>query len=111
VLGEASVKIVKQEVLPFQVMLVLDLATELIHGRFCRKKVRRASCRKLDPVNAEPFRFEHGQSQIPDIPGNGIAWYEYAIERFACNGTELGGLRTSIAFLGILILWPPLRNS
>ncbi len=35
-----------------------------------------------NPVIAEPFRVENGQCQIPDVPGNGIAWNEAAVERY-----------------------------
>ena len=35
-----------------------------------------------DPIIADPFRVENGQCQIPDVPGNGIAWDEQAIERY-----------------------------
>src|SRR5215467_1423176 len=35
-----------------------------------------------DPIIAGPFRVENGQCQIPDVPGNGIAWNEPAIERY-----------------------------
>ncbi len=35
-----------------------------------------------NPVLAEPFRVENGYCQIPDVPGNGIAWDEEAVERY-----------------------------
>src|SRR5215470_6262676 len=35
-----------------------------------------------DPIIAEPFRVENGQCLIPNVPGNGIAWDEPAVERY-----------------------------
>jgi mandelate racemase len=36
-----------------------------------------------DPVLAEPFRLEAGQLVIPDRPGQGIAWDEKAVAKYA----------------------------
>jgi mandelate racemase len=36
-----------------------------------------------DPVLAEPFRLEHGQLMVPDRPGQGIAWNEAAVAKYA----------------------------
>lgn len=36
-----------------------------------------------DPVLVEPFRLEKGQLMVPDRPGQGIAWDEKAVARFA----------------------------
>lgn len=37
-----------------------------------------------DPLLAELFRVEDGQFVVPDRPGQGIAWGEEAVARFAC---------------------------
>ena len=37
-----------------------------------------------DPVLEEPFEVENGQILIPYRPGQGIAWNEKAVARFAC---------------------------
>lgn len=34
-----------------------------------------------NPVLAEPFRIEHGNILIRDIPGNGLEWNEEAVDR------------------------------
>lgn len=36
-----------------------------------------------DPVLAEPFRIENGFLQIPDRPGQGIAWNEKAVSKYS----------------------------
>ena len=36
-----------------------------------------------DPVLQEPFKLENGFIHVPDRPGQGIAWDEKAVERFA----------------------------
>jgi mandelate racemase len=39
-----------------------------------------------DPILAEPFPVRDGQVQIPDRPGNGLAWDEDAIGRYRHDG-------------------------
>jgi mandelate racemase len=36
-----------------------------------------------DPVLQEPFKIENGQLCIPDRPGQGIAWDERAVAKYA----------------------------
>ena len=36
-----------------------------------------------DPVLQEPFKIENGQLCIPDHPGQGIAWDERAVTKYA----------------------------
>ena len=36
-----------------------------------------------DPILSEPFQLKDGHLTIPDKPGQGIAWNEKAIARFA----------------------------
>jgi mandelate racemase len=37
-----------------------------------------------NPVIAEPFEIKEGNVLIPDRPGSGIEWDEYAVARYAC---------------------------
>lgn len=39
-----------------------------------------------DPVLARPFEVRDGFVHLPDVPGNGIAWDEDAVARFAVDG-------------------------
>jgi mandelate racemase len=36
-----------------------------------------------EPFLAEPLAVEDGYANVPDAPGNGLAWDEAAVERFA----------------------------
>jgi mandelate racemase len=36
-----------------------------------------------DPILAEPFRLDDGHLVVPDRPGQGIAWDEKAVAKFA----------------------------
>jgi mandelate racemase len=36
-----------------------------------------------DPILAEPFQVENGHLVVPDRPGQGIAWNEKAVAKFA----------------------------
>jgi mandelate racemase len=36
-----------------------------------------------NPIIAEPFALADGHVTVPDRPGNGIAWVESAVQKFA----------------------------
>ena len=36
-----------------------------------------------NPIIAEPFKVKDGLIEVPDRPGNGIAWDEKAVTRYA----------------------------